>query len=439
MSYIPNSPSEQEEMLKKIGVKNFEELIKSIPEEVRVKGNLKIPDGISEYEAIKEIREIAKNNLSTDDIISFLGGGSYDHYIPSVISSIITRSEFITAYTPYQAEVSQGTLQAIYEYQTMICKITGMDVANASMYDGGSAAAEASLLAASHKNRKQIVVCEPFNPNYIEVIKTICNGTEIETLVIPHKNGLIDIEKLKSTISDKTAGVLVQYPNYFGYIDEVDEISEIVKGNNSLFIVSVDPISLGVLQPPAEFGADIVIGEGQPLGIPQNFGGPYLGIFAVKQELIRKIPGRLSGMTVDKNGERGFVLTLQTREQQIRREKATSNICTNQGLMMLASTIYMALMGKQGLKEVAELCIQKSHYLADEISKLEKFSLMYNNPFFKEFLIKTPISSKLIVDKLIEKNVFAGIPIDDNSLLVAVTEKRTKKEMDYFVSLLKEF
>ena len=439
MSYIPSTPSEQEEMLKKIGVKNFEELIKSIPEEVRVKVNLKIADGISEYEAIKEIREIAKNNLSTDDIISFLGGGSYDHYIPSVISSIITRSEFITAYTPYQAEVSQGTLQAIYEYQTMICKITGMDVANASMYDGGSAAAEASLLAVSHKNRKQIVVCEPFNPNYIEVIKTICNGTEIETLVISHKNGLIDIEKLKSTISDKTAGVLVQYPNYFGYIDEVDEISKIVKGNNSLFIVSVDPISLGILLPPAEFGADIVIGEGQPLGIPQNFGGPYLGIFAVKQELIRKIPGRLSGMTIDKNGERGFVLTLQTREQQIRREKATSNICTNQGLMMLSSTIYMALMGKQGLKEVAELCIQKSHYLADEISKLNKFSLMYNNPFFKEFLIKTPISSKLIVDKLIEKNIFAGIPIDDNSLLVAVTEKRTKKEMDYFVSLLKEF
>lgn len=439
MPYVPNTSSEQEEMLKKIGVSKFEDLLKSIPDDVRLKGKLNIPDSSSEYEVLKQIKDISNQNLSTEDSISFLGGGSYDHFIPSVIPSIISRSEFITAYTPYQAEVSQGTLQAIYEYQTMICRITGMDVANASMYDGGSAAAEACLLAVNHNKRKQVIVCEPFNPDYLHVINTICNGTEIEVIVISHNEGTIDLNKLKDTISNKTAGVIIQNPNYFGFIEDAEEIGKEVKKVGALFIVSVDPISLGIIKPPAEYGADIVVGEGQSLGIPLSFGGPYLGIFAAKQELIRKIPGRLSGMTLDKNGNRGFVLTLQTREQQIRREKATSNICSNQGLMMLASTIYMALLGKEGLKEVAELCIQKSHYLANEISKLKNFSLMYNKPFFKEFLIKTPVPSKTIVEELCKKNVHAGIPILNDGLLIAVTEKRTKSEMDYLVSLLNEF
>jgi glycine dehydrogenase subunit 1 len=441
MSYIPNTAEEQQEMLKQIGVANFDELLKSIPEEVKLKTKLNLPLGSSEYEVTKELTDISKMNASSDNTISFLGGGSYDHFVPAVIASIITRSEFITAYTPYQAEVSQGTLQAIYEYQTMICRLTGMDVANASMYDGASAAAESCLLASTYKNRKQVIICAPFNPNYIEVIKTICHGTGVEIIINPHDNGTADLTKLKNTISDKTAAVLVQNPNYFGCFEDISEIKKIAEEKKALLIVSVDPISLGIINPPSEFGADIVVGEGQPLGIPVSFGGPYLGIFAVRQELLRKIPGRLSGMTIDKNGERGFVLTLQTREQQIRREKATSNICSNQGLMMLASTIYMALLGKQGIEETANLCIQKSHYLADRISQLKDYSIKFSKPFFKEFVVKTPKTPKDIISKLCEKHVFAGIdlsPVGEDGLLVAVTEKRSKEEMDIFVSLLRE-
>lgn len=437
MSYIPNTLSEQEEMLKKIGVQTFEDLLKSIPEEVRLKGGLKIPEGLSEFEVINEMTKTAKMNAA--DTVSFLGGGSYDHYVPAVISNIITRSEFITAYTPYQAEVSQGTLQAIYEYQTMICRLTGMDVANASMYDGASAAAESCLLASAHKNRKQVVICSPFNPAYISVIKTICSGTGIEVVVVPHKDGTADIDKLNQTVTDKTAALLLQNPNYFGYIEDCDSVKEIAAKNGALFVISVDPISLGILKTPAECGADIVIGEGQPLGIPVNFGGPYLGIFAVKQELLRKIPGRLSGMTVDKTGERGFVLTLQTREQQIRREKATSNICTNQGLMMLASTIYMSLIGKQGLIDLANLCIQKSHYLSEKISMIKGFSIKYNKPFFKEFVVSTPKPPEEIINSLCEKKIFAGIDLKnygEDGLLIAVTEKRTKEEIDNFARML---
>ena len=440
MTYIPNTQSEQQEMLQKIGVANFEDLLKSIPEEIRLKTKLNLEDGKSEYEVIKELTEISNMNASTNETISFLGAGSYDHYIPSIITPLISRSEFITAYTPYQAEVSQGTLQAIYEYQSMICKLTGMDVANASMYDAATAAAEACLLACSHKNRQEVIICEPFNPNYTQVIKTICHGTDIKVVTIPHDMGTSNLAKLSEVISEKTAAVLVQNPNYFGCIEDLYEIKKIAELKKALFVVSVDPISLGLLSTPVESGADIVVGEGQPMGIPINFGGPYLGIFAVKQELLRKIPGRLSGVTVDSTGDRGFVLTLQTREQQIRREKATSNICSNQGLMMLACAIYMSVMGKQGIKEVANLCLQKSHYLADEIVKINGFKLKFSKPFFKEFVIETPIKPSLIIERLDSENIFAGIDISsvcDNSLLIAVTEKRTKAEMDKFINALK--
>jgi len=440
MTYIPNTQSEQQEMLNKIGVSNFEDLLKSIPEDIRLKTKLNLEDGKSEYEVIKELTEISLMNTSTSGTISFLGGGSYDHYIPSVITPIISRSEFITAYTPYQAEVSQGTLQAVYEYQSMICKLTGMDVANASMYDAATAAAEACRLACSHKNRKEVIVCEPFNPNYTRVIKTICHGTDIKIITVTDDNGTANLSKLSEVISEKTAAVLVQNPNYFGCIEDLQEIKKIAELKKALFIVSIDPISLGLLSTPAESGADIVIGDGQPMGIPINFGGPYLGIFAVKQELIRKMPGRLSGITVDSTGDRGFVLTLQTREQQIRREKATSNICSNQGLMMLSSAIYMSVMGKQGITEVANLCLQKSHYLAEEITKIAGFKRKFSKPFFKEFVIETPVKPSLIIEKLESENIFAGIDISDicdNSLLIAVTEKRTKTEMDKFVSSLR--
>ncbi len=442
MGFVPNTEEDRQEMLKAIGVSSFEELISDIPPEIRLKEDLKLPEPLSEYEALKELREISEKNLDLNHAISFLGGGAYDHFIPSAVFTIISRSEFYTAYTPYQAEVSQGTLQAIYEYQTMICRLTGMDVANASMYDGGSALAEAVLLALGHTGRNEVIIAGPINPNYLSVIRTYTHPKRADIKLTRFDSGICDIDDLKNKVTDKTACVVVQQPNFFGNIEDVFEIEKLAHNVGALFIVAIDPISLGILIPPGEYGADVVVGEGQPLGIPLSFGGPYLGIFAVKEFLIRKIPGRLSGITIDRDGERGFVLTLQTREQHIRREKATSNICTNQGLMMLAATVYMALMGKQGLREVAKLCLQKSHYLAEQISKVNGFKLKYNQPFFKEFVVQTPIPASEIKKKLQQKKILPGIDISKfdgygDGLLIAVTEKRTKKEMDLFIEELK--
>ncbi len=442
MGFVPNTEEDRQEMLKAIGVSSFEELISDIPPEIRLKEDLKLPEPLSEYEALKELREISEKNLDLNHAISFLGGGAYDHFIPSAVFTIISRSEFYTAYTPYQAEVSQGTLQAIYEYQTMICRLTGMDVANASMYDGGSALAEAVLLAFGHTGRNEVIIAGPINPNYLSVIRTYTHPKRADIKLTRFDSGICDIDDLKNKVTDKTACVVVQQPNFFGNIEDVFEIEKLAHNVGALFIVAIDPISLGILIPPGEYGADVVVGEGQPLGIPLSFGGPYLGILAVKEFLIRKIPGRLSGITIDRDGERGFVLTLQTREQHIRREKATSNICTNQGLMMIAATVYMALMGKRGLREVAKLCLQKSYYLAEQISKINGFKLKYNQPFFKEFVVQTPIPASEIKKKLQQKKILPGIDISKfdgygDGLLIAVTEKRTKKEMDLFIEELK--
>ncbi len=442
MGFVPNTEEDRQEMLKAIGVSSFEELISDIPPKIRLKDDLKLPEPLSEYEVLKELREISEKNLDLNHAISFLGGGAYDHFIPSAVFTIISRSEFYTAYTPYQAEVSQGTLQAIYEYQTMICRLTGMDVANASMYDGGSALAEAVLLALGHTGRNEVIIAGPINPNYLSVVRTYTHPKKADIKLTRFDSGICDIDDLKSKVTDKTACVVVQQPNFFGNIEDVFEIEKLAHNVGALLIVAVDPISLGILIPPGEYGADVVVGEGQPLGIPLSFGGPYLGIFAVKEFLIRKIPGRLSGITIDRDGERGFVLTLQTREQHIRREKATSNICTNQGLMMLAATVYMALMGKHGLREVAKLCLQKSHYLAEQISKINGFKLKYNQPFFKEFVVQTPIPVSEIKRKLQQKKILPGIDLSKfdgygDGLLIAVTEKRTKKEMDLFIEELK--
>ncbi len=442
MGFVPNTDEDRQEMLKAIGVSSFEELISDIPPEIRLKGDLNLPEPLSEYEVLKELQNISEKNLDLNHAISFLGGGAYDHFIPSAVFTIISRSEFYTAYTPYQAEVSQGTLQAIYEYQTMICRLTGMDVANASMYDGGSALAEAVLLATGHTGRNEAVIAGPVNPNYLSIVHTYIHPRRVEVKLTKFDTGVCDIDDLKNKVTDKTACVVVQQPNFFGNIEDVFKIEKIAHGVGALFIVAIDPISLGLLISPGEYGADVVVGEGQPLGIPLSFGGPYLGIFAVKEFLIRKIPGRLSGVTIDRDGGRGFTLTLQTREQHIRREKATSNICTNQGLMMLAATVYMALMGKQGLREVATLCLQKSHYLAEEISKIDGFKLKYNQPFFKEFVVQTPISVSEIKKKLMPKKIIPGIDLAKfdgygDGLLIAVTEKRTRKEMDLFVEELK--
>jgi len=444
MHYIPNTDRDREEMLRAIGVRHFEELLRNIPKALRSPEGLRLPEPLSELEVSQLLGRIAEENKSTQQYLSFLGGGAYDHFIPAAVGHIISRPEFYTAYTPYQPEVSQGTLQAIYEYQSMICELTGMDVANASLYDGGSALGEAALMAHSETGRKEILVSKTVHPFYRRVLRTYCHGQGIRLVEIPQDEGITDLESLKAHCTDQTAGVILQHPNFFGCLEEMAEAEKIIHKVGALFITSNDPISLGLLVPPGEYGADIVTGEGQALGNAQNFGGPYLGLFAVRQQLVRKMPGRLAGMTVDRKGQRGFVLTLQTREQHIRREKATSNICTNQALMALAATVYMALMGPKGMAKVAELCLQKSHYLGEQISKIPGFSIKYSRPFFKEFVIKVPIPPREIIRRLLEKKIFAGIDLGEfdfglnDGLLVCVTEKRTKDEIDAFVNGLRQ-
>jgi len=445
MPFIPTTDENRKEMLRTIGVSDFEELLEAIPAEARFKGELNLPPPLSEYEVIKLLKEIAEKNEHTGTYICFLGGGLYDHFIPAAVDHIISRPEFYTAYTPYQAEVSQGTLQAVYEYQTLIANLTGMDVANASMYDGASALAEAALLAQVHTKREEILLSKTVHPFYRKVAKTYCHRSGLIVKEIEDKDGLTDLVQLQSMISDKTAGVLIQHPNFFGNLEEVDKIEKLVHGAGGLYIVSVDPISLGILKPPGEFGADVAVGEGQVLGNSLYFGGPYVGLFAIKESLVRRLPGRLVGVTKDSKGRRGFVLTLQTREQHIRREKATSNICTNEQLCALASTVYLSLMGEKGLPAVANLCLQKAHYLAKKIEKeINGINLFFPHPFFKEFVIQCSVSPQRIIDEMRKEKIFAGIDLSrfdygiNNGLLIAVTEKRTKEEMDQYVGVLKE-
>jgi len=446
MGFLPNTNADQQEMLKKIGFRSFTDLIGNIPAELLFKGDLKLPAPLSELEVSQHLTNLALKNENCEDNICFLGGGAYDHFIPAVVKHIISRSEFYTAYTPYQPEVSQGTLQAIYEFQTMICELSGMDVANASVYDGGSALAEAVLLACGYTKRNEIIISSTVNPNYISVIKTYCHGREINIKIIDWENGITDLDKLEKQISDKTAAVVIQHPNFFGCLEEMEHLSQLTHNYGALFITSNDPISLAIIEPPGAYAADIVTGEGQSLGNPLNFGGPYLGLFAAKKELIRFMPGRIVGQTEDKNGKTGYVLTLQTREQHIRREKATSNICTNQGLNALAATVYLSLMGKVGLPKIAELCLQKSHYLSQKIKEIDGFHLKFNRPFFKEFVVEITSDGLVedILKQLLKKKIFAGIALRsfseklENCFLCSVTEKRTKNEMDYFVTALRE-
>jgi len=442
MPFFPNTDEDRREMLRQIGVRDFDDLLENIPASIRLREALALPKPLSEMEVLSELQELASQNQGTETMVSFLGGGAYDHFIPAAVGAILSRPEFYTAYTPYQAEVSQGTLQAIYEYQTMICRLTGMDAANASMYDGGSAVAEAALLAVRHTDRKELVIAGKVHPCYLEIVKTYTQGWEIALRQVPPAEGKADCRAIEEVVNEKTAAVIVQQPNFYGCLEDVGEIGKIAHDAGALFVVSADPISLGLLTPPGSYGADVVVGEGQSLGIPLSFGGPYLGIFALKDFLIRKIPGRLSGITVDTDGKRGFTLALQTREQHIRREKATSNICTNQGLMMLAACVYLSLMGKEGISEVARLCLQKSHYLAREIEKIPGFKLKWSHPFFKEFVVETPVTPSTILERLSRKGILGGLDISRydkgvEGLLIAVTEKRTKEEMDRLVMELK--
>jgi glycine dehydrogenase subunit 1 len=446
MPFIPSSDQDREQMLNTIGVKNFDELVKSIPESVKFKGELNLLSQLSEYEVEKLLKKYASKNISTDTHLCFMGGGAYDRFIPHIVPSTIDRPEFRTAYTPYQAEVSQGTLQAMYEFQSMICELTKMEIANASLYDGASSLAEACLMANAENKRTEIVFAGTVHPNYIEVVKTICYGKGLTFKVVKNEDGSVDLDKLNKVISDKTAAVIIQQPNFYGNLEDVYEVEKITHSiDKTLFIVVADITSLAIIDPPGNYNADVVVGEGQGLGISLSYGGPYLGIFACKEKYIRKLPGRIAGMTVDQDGKKGFVLTLQTREQQIKREKATSNICTNQGLFMLAATIYMETMGREGLKDVATNSYQNAHYLQNEICKINGFSLASDKSYLHEFCVKTPVDPQIIIDEGVENGFLAGINTkltgdkEMHGLLIAVTEKRNKEEMDSFVEFLKKF
>ena len=439
MAFLTNSDEDIKEMLSEIGVDNFNDLISNIPEDLRFKGKLDIPDAISEAEVTGLIDSLAaKNELG----ISFMGGGACDHYVPAIVGSLISRSEFYTAYTPYQPEVSQGTLQSIYEFQSMVCELTRMDVTNASMYEGGSALAEAMLLACAHTGKNKVLVAGTLNRRYREVLDSYVSHNDIELTEIPVSGYTLDLDSFEDMINEEFAAVIIQHPNFFGYLEEMQTVGTLLTDKNTLFIACYDPISLGLLSPPGQYGADIAVAEGQVLGNHQNYGGPFIGLFSTTQELVRKIPGRIAGLTQDIDGKPGYVLTLQTREQHIRREKATSNICTNSGLLALAATIYLAALGKYGIREVANLCLQKSHYMAEELRKINGVEVISDKTFFKEFLVKLPKDTGEVLKELTKQGILGGIDLKkwgmDGHLLVTVTEKRTKDEIDSYVSALKK-
>ncbi len=439
MAFLTNSDEDIKEMLSEIGVANFNDLISNIPEDLRFKGKLDIPEAISEAEVTGLIDSLAaKNELG----ISFMGGGACDHYVPAIVGSLISRSEFYTAYTPYQPEVSQGTLQSIYEFQSMVCELTRMDVTNASMYEGGSALAEAMLLACAHTGKNKVLVAGTLNRRYREVLDSYVSHNDIELTEIPVSGYTLDLDSFEEMLNEEFAAVIIQHPNFFGYLEEMQTVGTLLTDKNTLFIACYDPISLGLLSPPGQYGADIAVAEGQVLGNHQNYGGPFIGLFSTTQKLVRKIPGRIAGLTQDIDGKPGYVLTLQTREQHIRREKATSNICTNSGLLALAATIYLAALGKYGIREVANLCLQKSHYMAEELRKINGVEVISDKPFFKEFLVKLPKDTGEVLKELTKQGILGGIDLKkwgmDGHLLVTVTEKRTKDEMDAYVSKLRK-
>ena len=438
-------------MLGSIGAASVAELFEQIPAELHMRGKL-IPPGIlpggigtepmSEIELRRRFAELAAKNSTTDDFPCFVGAGIYDHYIPSTVPAILGRSEFYTSYTPYQAEISQGTLQSIFEFQTLICRLTGMEVANASLYDGATALAEAALMASSITGRGEWVVSDCVNPAYRETLRTYAWASGHKLIESGREGITTDFGRLGGLVGENTACVIVQNPNFFGAIESMAEAEALARANGALFVVSFDPISLGLLRPPGDYNADIAVGEGQSLGIPMAYGGPLLGLFACKQQYVRQMPGRVVGATTDSEGRRGYVLTLQTREQHIRREKATSNICTNQGLCALAATVYLCTLGKQGLREVAELCVAKSHYLAEQIAKLPGYGVGFDARFFKEFVIKCPRPARDVNEKLRERGIIGGLDLGDyypelsGHMLLCVTEKRSREEIDKLVEAL---
>jgi glycine dehydrogenase subunit 1 len=443
-SYIPHTTKDRQKMMDFLGIKHTDELFADIPESLRLKKPLQLQNAMSELALERHMRKLAGKNTDLSQVISFLGAGSYEHYQPSVVDSIISRSEFYTSYTPYQPEISQGMLQAIFEYQTMVAELTGMELANASMYDGPTAMAEAGIVCCAHTRRNRLLVARNVHPEYRAVLETYCSGQSIEIEEVPLMDGCIDLDELTKLVDNQTAGVLIQFPNFFGQLENVGKVAEIAHANGALVVVAVYPVSLGLLKSPGEQNADIVVAEGQSLGNSLSFGGPYLGIMAAKKELMRKLPGRIVGQTVDHDGNRGFVLTLQAREQHIRREKASSNICSNQALNALATTVFLSYMGKAGMHELGLQNFHKAHYLHDKLCEIRGVSPAFSNPFFNEFVVRLEKPAKSVQDKLLAQGFLFGLdlapyyPELENSILLNVTEMRTREELDSLVESLKE-
>ncbi len=441
--YIPVTDAEREEMLRAIGVASVDALFSDIPESLRLRRPLDLPPAQSEPEILARMRALAARNTHADAAACFLGAGAYDHYVPSVVWALAGRGEFLTAYTPYQAELMQGELQAGYEYQSMLCALTGMDVANASMYDGASATAEAAVMAKDLTKRRQVVVSSAVHPEYRQVLRTYTRPLGVEVLEVAHRNGRSDIQAIRSAVSEDTAAILIQHPNFFGCLEDGRAFADLAHRHGALLICAIsDPLSLGILNPPGAWGADIVAGEGQPLGNHLNFGGPYLGVMATRQEHVRRIPGRLVGATLDGEGRRGFVLTLQTREQHIRREKASSNICTNEALLALAAAVYLAALGPGGLRTVAELNLYKATYAKEAIAALPGYALAFDAPTFHEFVVRTPVPVETLNRRLREHHILGGAALErwypdlKDHWLLCVTEQRTREEIDRLVAVL---
>lgn len=438
MPYTFNTPEDEAAMLAAIGAGSLDELFAPVPDAYRLKRTLQIGPALGELELTQHMVRLASHNAHAGQKVCFLGGGCYDHFIPAAVDALASRGEFYTSYTPYQPEVSQGNLQAIFEYQSMICQLTGMDVSNASLYDGGTATMEAVLMSMAAKNRRgKVVLCQTVHPEYRQIVATYLRNFGTSVVTVGFENGVADLGQLEASVDDQTACVVVQHPNFFGCLESIQTIAEIAHRHGALLVHVFDPTSLGILKPPRELGADIAVAEGQCLGNPMAYGGPYLGIMAVREEFIRRMPGRIAGETVSSNGKRCWVLTLQTREQHIRRDKATSNICTNQGLFALRSSIYLALMGPAGMRQLGDLCTRKAHYAAARLTAKPRFETAFDAPFFKEFVIRDQDGDvETLLRRCEDNGYFGGVPLAPwypelaDCFLVCVTEKRTKAEID---------
>lgn len=440
MPYVPHTPADEREMLATIGVNSIDELFREIPENLLVKGQLDIPKALDEDQLFRHLAELASRNVNLVDHVCFLGAGVYDRYIPASVGAVISRGEYLTAYTPYQPELSQGYLQTIYEFQSMIAELYGMDLANASMYDGATSMAEAAIMAHGVNGRQKIAISRGVHPHYRQVLETYCWSVDLDIVTIDTEGGeTVDY----SAVDGNTACLIVQYPNFFGTIEDLAKARDAVRAAGGLFIVVADPTACALLKPPGEYDADIVVGEGQPLGVAMGYGGPYVGLFACKMEHVRRIPGRIVGRTIDHDGNPGFVMTLRTREQDIRREKATSNICTNEALMALAATVYMSALGKNGMKQVAETSVRNTQYAIQKLTEAGAKVRFPNRKVFFEFVLELPKDPATVRDALLEKGILAGLPLGtyydelSNCLLVAVTETRTKEQIDNFAAELK--